>query len=251
MNRDLYEKAERLYEQEKYEAALELFKALEPSNEVRNYIGCCYMRMKEFEKSARVFTELMEKEPDWSRPVFNLGRTYLAMNEYNLAFEFLTAAADMDGDRDDAFFYRGLLYQTLEDYDSAISDYQRSLEINFSQPETHLNLGNCYDYEGLPEKAMEEYYSAIELDAGCAEGYFNIGRILMKRGQYTQAVRAFSECEKLLPNDVETIKKIVSCFCRLEDFESAKMWNEKLLLLCPDDEKVKRLHKKLCEKNEY
>jgi len=248
LNDVLYEKAEQLYEREDYKGALSLFRALneeEYSNDCQNYIGCCYLQMENWQEAISVFNQLRESEPNWSRPVFNLGRVYYAMGDREAAFDLFDLAVFMNPYYcEDAYYYRGMYYQNSKQYDLAIEDYKFSLKIDFFQPETHLNLGCCYDAKGMTKEALEEYYIASEQDPKDANALFNIGMIQKENGQTLKALEAFLSCNELAPDDTGCLKEIVNCYYRLKDYSLAKVWNEKILALCPTDEQALVVHEK-------
>ena len=102
--------------------------------------------------------------------------------------------------------------------------------------------------KGMIEKDLEELYIAVEQDPGDIKGLFNIGIIQKEKHRYKTALKAFSDCNKTAPDDLEVLREIVTCYCRLEDFASAKIWNEKILKMCPLDEKVHKVQEKICER---
>jgi len=236
-----YESAEDHYEKKEYKKALALFTQLnsrEQSNDCLNYIGCCNLKLGDYHVAIEIFERLIRQNPDWERPVFNLGRVYLKLELNAQALNCFKKAIIINPNNEDGFYYLGVFYFQAGNYKTAIMYYEKSLELVFNQPETHINLGICYFKEKLYEKALEELNVSLNLDSNDIDAMYNIGLINLILKNYKEALNMFLKLHSQCPEDIDYIMEIVSCYCKLGDFENGSKWNDKILQLQPDHEKA-------------
>lgn len=245
--------AENLYEQKRYREALNLFMKLNQrnsSNDCMNYIGCCYLKLKEYAQAIEIFQRLIKDNPDWERPLFNLGRVYLAIGSNDQALYFFKQAVTMNPNSSDGFYYLGLFYSEMEDYTTAKLQYIKSLSIDYDQPETHLNLGVCNFNLQLYQEALNEFNITLHLDSSCIDALNNKGLTCFMLGNYNDALTIYLTLHKQFPRDIGFIMEIVRCYYRLCDFDNSLKWNQEILKLQPNNKKALLLINKIQSKKE-
>ena len=85
------------YMHNRYCEALTFFlKACEikETNEILNYIGCCYIKLGDSKRAYDIFKDLT-KRTKWERPWFNLGRIYLHDEQYEQALKCFNKAVEI------------------------------------------------------------------------------------------------------------------------------------------------------------
>ncbi|HWR22696.1 MAG TPA: tetratricopeptide repeat protein [Feifaniaceae bacterium] len=240
-NGALFQKAEDCYASGSYETALELFtqfSRVEETEECENYIGCCALILGNYQEAIARFEKLMEQDPNWVRPVFNLGRAYLALGEYEKALQYFKRAERMNSFHVDALYYLGVYYDTVRDVETAKKYYKRSLRIQYAQSECHQNLGVCYLTDGAYADALEEFTIAYGQDPANLEALYCQALTLMYSGRYGEALERLLDLVKRRPDNAAYIKDIVHCCCKVRDVRRALYWNGELLKRLPKSEAV-------------
>ena len=83
-----------------------------------------------------------------------------------------------------------------------------------------LGLGRARDelYEaGLPRELVEQLRSRMQQDPDNAEGWFLLGRTYMRLQNYTQAVNAFENVVRLLPDETAGLLSLADAMTMQND----------------------------------
>lgn len=249
MNYEVYfEEAENYYHSGDYVKALDLFKQSlneKETNDCLNYIGCCYLKLKDNVSAIELFKKLINTIPDWERPVFNLGRVYLQAGMLKEALECFEKAVDINPDNEDTYYYLGVYYYKIGNYKTSKEYYEKSIRINDVQSETHLNLGMCYFKLNILEKAIDEFELAYKFDKDCLDAVYNKGIVLISMDKYQEALNNLLYVNNLNPNDIEVMLDIAHCYYKTKDFEPANIWVSKVLIINPQHNLANKLLKRL------
>lgn len=243
-----YEDGCKLYARGDYQNALIKYQKsheLEPSNDCLNYIGCCYLELNDFKSASEIFWKLSDDNPTWERPAFNLGRTFLKSGYMDEALTCFKEAERRNHESEDVYYYLGVYYSTIQDFEKAVRYYEKSLSLNNEQPETHLNLGICYSNLDMHEKAIEEFEAAYKYNNECIDAIRNKAVSLMLMKDYEKSLSVLFEALGKKIDDVELIMDIAHCYYKLNDFDNAKDWADKVLSLEPEHKMANKLFKRL------
>lgn len=144
--------------------------------------------------------------------------------------------------------YRGWCrYQFFNDYEGAINDIELldslvSYDIGYSQNGTyHLNVAKGLWYAALGEnhKALgiiEKQVSQNELDDFIGQfDYLHLGVLYLKTGEFTQALEAFGQQEKVNPL-AEAKYYSALTYLKINDIQGYKSSLEQALVLYTDDQ---------------
>ncbi|WP_052091963.1 tetratricopeptide repeat protein [Paenibacillus sp. FSL H7-0357] len=96
---ELFEDAENNYERGGYQTALEFFEkalTIRYSKDCINYIACCYLKLGKLTKAQSILQDLVLNNPNWEKPLINLGRVNLAMGDRDKALEFFESVAKVE-----------------------------------------------------------------------------------------------------------------------------------------------------------
>ena len=227
-----YDEGENYYIKSDYENALRLFKKsydIRESNDVLNYIGCCYINLDRDQSAIVIFEKLIELNPNWERPYFNLGRVYLKNTEMDKALEYFEKAISINPYNEDAQFYLGVYYYSIGDYEKAKEYHEKSIQLDDNQPETHLSMGKCYYHLKEYEKAIIEFHYAYTLNNRCYDAIYNKAQTYLTMRNYQEALSNFLEYNNYHGDDVENLFNIAYCNFRLDYLNIAREWLNKIL----------------------
>lgn len=155
-----------LYEQEKYEEALEeLNKAIElnPKNfKAHNRIGLVYYQRGEYDQAIEEFNKAIKLNPDFGAPYSNLILIYHNQGNYDMAMEqaikLFKKGIELKPNRFMAHNRLGICYYQQKRYDLAIEQFNKSIELNPDNSNFAFKLlGQTYSQLGQNKLAGEQF----------------------------------------------------------------------------------------------
>ena len=239
----LYKKAELMYENENFEQALQLFRTIENADinyDVQNYIGCCLLRMGQYTKAKEIFETIIITNPNWSRPLYNLGQTYMKLNDYDKALMCFNNAVLINPYDADAYYYRGVYFEKIKDYNNAIINYKNSLSLKKNEFEPHLGLCICYDKIGDEQQSLLEAKTAFEI-FDCNDTLYNYTFILNKLKEYNSSYKVLQKHNVISSNDVGLLKNLMFCSKKLNKKQLCIKCATKILEQHPNDLFAKKI----------
>lgn len=245
---EYYNCAEEKYINGNYKEALQLFKnacSIRETNDCLNYIGCCYLNLKEYLSAIRLFKRLLVLCPNWERPLINLGRMYMSLDKPKKSLKSFEKAVIINPNNEDTYYYLGVYFFKNEDYVKAKMYCEKSLLINENQSDVHLNLGMCYLRLNSFDEAIKEFETAYKYNNACADAIYNKSVALISMKNYQEALKILIALNTLEPEDVEIIMDIAHCYYKIEKYEDSKIWLNKLLSKEPEHNLANKLHKRL------
>jgi len=158
-----------------YRAAVESFqKSLEirPDRETSYGLASCWLRLKEKEKAAAIFQQMM-------------------------------AAT---GDRSSLHLWFGGAYRNATLYDDAIREYQRALSLDPKVPNAHYFLGLTYLMQNewvLTPEARRQFLEQLRIDPGNFSANYLLGYMAFSSNQSQEADHYLGEAARLNPSSSE------------------------------------------------
>ncbi|MFP4082178.1 MAG: tetratricopeptide repeat protein [Candidatus Aminicenantes bacterium] len=175
--KELYLKGEKLYNQEEYEKALDVFKEFVEKQpdlyEARVSMGNCYIKLKQYDKAIQEFEFVLDKLEEEKEDLkgnetaasiyASLGELYMDKNDFDRAKDYFEKSIDIDPS-DHALSYNvaEILFNSNK-IDEAIQYYQLTAEIKPDWPNSYLKLGYCYLNKGEMRKAIDYLNKFVEL----------------------------------------------------------------------------------------
>ena len=122
------------------------------------------MKIQNYRKAEKLFTEMTQKYPDFAGPYANLGIIYAQDGRYKDAEKQYKKAIKLNKNNPLVYNQLGILYRENGRFDEAESAYQKALKLDKDYTNAHINLGILYDlYMGDLKKAVNHYKRYQEL----------------------------------------------------------------------------------------
>ena len=196
-----------------------------------------------------------EKDPKYQ---YNVGLFYLNQNNVDEAVKSFVKALSLDTRYYLAWNALGLAHSMRGRLNESVKAYQKCLEINPQFTETHNNLGTVYQEMKLFDKAEEEFKRALldplyqnrelpynnlarllVLQNRLDEAYDNVqkaiqiqprlamahnvrGNILEKRNNLSEAIAAYEQAVKIVPEDLLFNYNLAVALFKNGDYARAK-----------------------------
>jgi tetratricopeptide (TPR) repeat protein len=215
-----------------------------------------YKKQKWFE-AAKVFDELVKKEPNNANAYYHRGLAHQRMNLLTEAVADFTKAIDLDNEAEqsavptgrqgvptgvgdaDAYFHRAQIYYNNLEWDKAIPDLNHAINLNPDYSEAYYGLGMIDNQIGEWEKAIDDFSAVIEREPENALAYFHRGvnRTLNKSNK--SAREDFKKAMELVPDEPATYLNIGITYAIEGNLKEAMNWFNQSLKVNPKYQEAK------------
>lgn len=191
-------------------------------------------KIKKNVEAKEIFISLITNEPNWERPLFNLGRVYIELQEYDKANECIEKALKINPESADAYFYMGVLFEKLNDINKAVYFYEKSKNIEESL-ECFLNLTVCYQQLNDFESSLCVAYRAYELDEKDIDALYNLSYLLIRERRYSESFNILKNLDYFLISDIGILKNLLFSAIKTGHFEIAMHVAKHILCFDPNN----------------
>jgi len=164
VEKELFDRAEELYETKDYKGALSHFEEFLQKNsavyQVYYNIGLCHQELGEWDKALENYGKFLEKLPKEDT-------AYLEDQSLKQAVS-------------STYYKMGQCYIKLEQFDKALESFEKTVELNPDDPNTYYNVAEVYFYTDHPKEAIEFYHKSIEKKPDFFDSYLKLGYAYLK-----------------------------------------------------------------------
>lgn len=149
-----------------------------------NYAG------KNWDEAIALFEEVLEGDATNQDARVSLGNLYLKTRRFEDAKEQFGSLVELAGHRFEGYLGLGLALVALERFDEGISAFSTAIRLRPDNARTYCELGRAYVEAGELGRALESAQVALKLDPKMEEGQLLMQNILIKSGNFEEAVNA-------------------------------------------------------------
>jgi len=121
----------------------------------------------------------------------------------------------------DLYNYYGKRILLNNDLPMAEKIFMKAVKYTNDNPDIYVQITEVLFAQNKFDKGVEFLNKAVSLNRNYAVYWGNIGDNLQKTGQVTDAIVAYEQCFKALPERIEVLKKMGDCYRILEQYEAA------------------------------
>jgi tetratricopeptide (TPR) repeat protein len=163
----------------------------------------------EKDKALDFFLKASNSGEDVYEIAFQTGRLYLDNGDAEQARKYLEQAAQSNPETGGVFRYLGECYASLERTEAAMTAYKKALKFNPGDAASLSALGCLFDEQGEnPEIAIMFCRESVGLSPENGLFRHRLGQLYLKQKKLKEALKQFSEANKLGYDDTEVIKEI-------------------------------------------
>ncbi len=208
-NSTSYKKAEKLYQEHKYEEAISLYeKSLneKPKNSyIYGQIAFAHLFLRHYEESKTNFTEAIQIDSTISDYYNGRGLTKAYIGDVYGAIDDFTKSIKLDPKFPHAYLNRGSAYTSLEKLDSAIADLNEALELDKTNPDINFQLARLlYKNKELTE-SIKQYNNAEKKGLKSDDLYLSRASVYYKTKDYENAIKDYSTIIKGNPKHTDAL----------------------------------------------
>jgi protein O-mannosyl-transferase len=183
--------------------------------------GVTFNRIKVWQNSETLWTDVKEKYPNTPLPYNNLGHYLRQQNQPERALENYNKAISLEPNKAQPFNNRGKIYFDRGEMDKALTDYSKCIELEPNHVNALANRGAAFGMKQEWKKALNDLNKAIELEPLHSNALSNRAFVWFQMQEYEQSIDDFSKYLTVEPNDTDVINTIGLCWFRLKNYEKA------------------------------
>ncbi|MFB0564741.1 MAG: tetratricopeptide repeat protein [Candidatus Aminicenantaceae bacterium] len=164
----LLQKGNELFNQGKFQEALEEYKKIKAENpdfyQIHQNIGNCYYELGDTEKAIDHYQIVLESDPQSVEALVSLGNIYLEGGELEKGLSYIKQIKEEDITTPITFYNIGTLFFTKRKTDLAIEYYAKAIAKDPNLSDVYYQIALCYVQKNDKEKAIENFEKYLELD---------------------------------------------------------------------------------------
>lgn len=188
----------------------------------------------DFAEAARLYSTILESDPDHFDALHLLGIAVLQSGEAERGVAYFRRAIAIDGAFAPAHSNLGNALQELGHFEEALAAYDRAIALEPDQDDLECQRGGLLAALLRPEDAIRAFDRAIALNSGNAEAHLNRGVTLRRLGKPDMALACFEQAVTINPHLAEAHNSRGNALTDLNRYQEALASFDQALLLNPD-----------------
>ncbi|MEH2181860.1 tetratricopeptide repeat protein [Nostoc sp.] len=148
-------------------------------------------RANRLDAAEQLYRQVIEKQPDYSEALYNLGMLAQQRGVLQEAQKHLSAASQVQPNSVKIWFSLGNLLQVQGQLPEAEDAYQRAIVLRPDAGTIYNNLGYTLQQQGKWEEAIASYQKALEFQPNCIEAEINLANALFAQGRLSTEKQAY------------------------------------------------------------
>ena len=167
---------------------------------IKCILGSILRTVGEIDESFRIFSEVLDVNPDCTEALINRGMLFLKRGDQDSAIKDMVEAHKLRPDLE--FLWEPIIALEIE-----LGEHNKAVQLANEVLKRKENykifgmLGIAFQNMKKFRQSEEAYLRAISISPGYADAYNNLGTVLKEQGKFTQATKIFEQYISLCPNN--------------------------------------------------
>ncbi len=148
-------------------------------------------RANRLDTAEQLYRQVIEKQPDYSEALYNLGMLAQQKGELQEAQKHLSAASQVQPNSVKIWFSLGNLLQGQGQLPEAEAAYRKAIALRPDAGTIYNNLGYTLQQQEKWEDAIASYQKALEFQPNCIEAEINLANALFAQGKLSTEKQAY------------------------------------------------------------
>ena len=136
---------------------------------------------EEIEDALELYLQAYDLKPNSIELLNKLGQSFCCVENFEEAIKYFNEAISIRSNSVESYFNLGVTYDLIEQFENAIEAYSKASELNPKDADILFNIGADYDFLGKTDEALEYYKKALTIHSKMQEAAHNIGVIYLQR----------------------------------------------------------------------
>ncbi len=184
----------------------------------------------QLDEAAAAYTRLADIRPNEANIYFN---TIIQMyDEAKLPDQAIAAAKQMIErvpESSDAVYNLGYMFQKLKKYADAIEEFKKAVVLRPDFEYAYMNLGYCYSMTNNHKNSVSVFKKLTEIAPDNIDGWFNLGVNYMQMKNYSAAVAPLQKAIEMRVDHSFAYYNLAIAYLNLHDNFSARETHKKLV----------------------
>jgi tetratricopeptide (TPR) repeat protein len=204
--------------------------------ETTRKIGLLHLELEQFDEGIKVFSTMLEKDPEAYQVRLYLGMAYEEKGDLDAALvEFLKIPSDSSF-YIDAIGHIAFIHKEKGNSDLAVKTLKDAIGNNPRQLELYMNLSSMYESLDKPDDGLALLLEAEKLFAEDPRVQFRIGVLLDKLGKRSESISRMKKVISLNPKDAQALNFIGYTYAEMGiNLEEALSYLKKAVEIRPND----------------
>lgn len=171
-------------------------------------LGVIKQQMGEPQEAIKLLKHALSIDNGAARYHSTLGALYAGTEDYKKARESLASSLMINPNDLETLYNQGLACLNMGDAKVAVEVFRRTVKIAPKAPQLLTILGVSCHATGDYGSAISAYRKALKLDTKNPEIFYNLGLSLLRQKNNIEALKAFENAVKILPDFEQALKHI-------------------------------------------
>lgn len=148
---------------------------------------------KKFEEAAKLYEDLIAKNPDAYIIYKNVGNCRFELQQYDLAEVAYLKVLERDPANADIMLLIGNCYANRDQADKAMEWYNKIEFEKITDPTVLFNIGSSFAKQSKFEDALKYYKRSVEVQKDFLDGIYQLGLTYLSLGKNAEAIPPFED----------------------------------------------------------
>lgn len=197
------------------------------------YAGLAWKRVKIWENSFVLFSNVIEQYPFATFAYNNIGTYFQLRKEPQKAMEYYLKSVQVNKNYDLGYINLAIAYNDLKQFDKAVEYGERGMQLNPNSYDGWASLAFAYDNLKMHEKAVSSYRKALQLQPENQTIILNMANALRNAGQWDEAIGMYNDMLTQKPDNADVLNNLGYTLAQLKRFEEAEQLLKKAMSINP------------------
>jgi tetratricopeptide (TPR) repeat protein len=193
-----------------------------------------YHQEGDLQQAEALYLEILEKQPNNSNVLHNLGVVYLQAGNHQLAITYIKKAIQLSPCIFFMHYNLGNAFRETDNPEEAINSYLKAIQYNPELIDAYDKLAIILQARGQLDKAISYYDRAIQLNPNFADNLYKLGVTLHNNGQVDDAMKCYKKALQFSPSRFDIYADLGISFYNKLQLEEAALHIQKALELNPN-----------------
>lgn len=162
-----------------------------------NNLGNIYRKQGHLDEALAAYRQALAINPEMARAYNNRGLVLKSLKHYDKSMRDFDQAIILDATYGAAYNNKGSLLMHLKRYESAIKAFSQAITLDETLLPAYYNRALAYETIRNFAAAEHDYLAVLALNPQYANAYLKLAHIYVQQSQYTKALRAAHQAQKL------------------------------------------------------
>jgi tetratricopeptide (TPR) repeat protein len=218
----------------------EMYLDLDPySDNVWYNLGIVYHKTEKFEKAVDAYDFSIAINPDYASAYFNKATVWINAGNFENAITAYKDFLEVEPENTQSYCYMGDCYEQMERFDDAMAAFQKVIEIDNTDPEGWFGAGMIYTRQNKQQEAITYILKAIEFDNNNLDYWINLGYANEDAGLNEEAIKCYAFVTRTDASDLDGWLALTGLLMKAGDFEQALSFLREAYVHHPEEIKIK------------